>query len=86
MKPIAEAWKLYLKTVVPENAGPIQKRETEIAFYAGAHTVYQMIIAMSTWKPEVTEKFMSAFDKEMKEYRAKIGYESFMEKVARGGE
>jgi hypothetical protein len=47
MKTIKQAWLDYQKKVLPKDAPPIQVRECQTAFYAGALVAKQKIISIS---------------------------------------
>lgn len=43
---VAAAWRSYRATVLPSEAGPVQVEETEMAFWAGAATLFLVITRM----------------------------------------
>lgn len=53
--PIAGGWAVYLRTIMPKDAGPVQISETQKAFYAGAQHLYSMIMHGLTEGSEPTE-------------------------------
>ena len=55
MMTIQEGWETYQKEVVHPNAGPIQLKETRMAFHGGASTVLEILAAVSEEK-EYTEE------------------------------
>lgn len=49
---VRDAWLEYRAKVIPRDAGPNQVRETRIAFYAGAATMFATMTALSEKLPE----------------------------------
>ena len=41
----SDEWDCYRRDFLPGGAGPVQRRETRLAFYAGAEAVMRMIPA-----------------------------------------
>ena len=60
---IDEQWALYERSVMSRQAGPVQRRETRAAFYAGAHAVFHGIIGMLDSDAEPTEADLSKMDR-----------------------
>lgn len=44
MKTIEQLWESYSIATVPQGASPVQRRETQLAFYAGASTLLFSIL------------------------------------------
>ncbi len=47
MMTVQEGWESYEEEVVTKKAGPVQRRETRMAFYGGASAVLEMLAAIS---------------------------------------
>ncbi len=43
MNTIQSHWEDYRRRVLPKDAGPVQIRETQMAFYAGAWAVFRIL-------------------------------------------
>jgi hypothetical protein len=52
MKTIAAEWREYNTTVLPSDAGAVQRRETRRAFYAGAHCMLTLIARITEATPD----------------------------------
>jgi hypothetical protein len=57
--PILSAWKSYEVMVLPKEASEVQKSETKQAFFAGAATIFQALMAGLSDGPEETEGDMT---------------------------
>lgn len=47
MKTIKEDYAFYKEKAIPKNAGYVQQKETELAFYAGAQALFYKIIEIN---------------------------------------
>jgi len=56
MKKIADLWQSYAAHVLPPNASDTQRRETRRAFYAGALSIFNVIVDSLTDGPEPQEE------------------------------
>lgn len=69
-KPLAKAWGAFEDKVVPPDAGEVQRRETERAFYSGALVVLGHLEAIS--RLDCTEdravEVLAAMQAEVKAY------------------
>jgi len=68
---IATAWLGYRQIVVPETASKTQLNETEMAFYAGAVTIYEIFMRSLDPEQECTDADMimiSDLHKEIREF------------------
>lgn len=54
-KHIAEAWRSF-EEVLPEQAGPLQRKETRRAFYAGANALFHIMLENVSDDPEFTDQ------------------------------
>ena len=73
MKTLAEMWDSYRRSVVPENAGPVQFRETRQAFYAGATALLEEQKASPDGMSDVEmAQVILGWDAEIAEFVAKV--------------
>ena len=73
---MAAQWASYLERVLPVNAPPVQKRETQRAFYAGAAALFGVIMRELEPGEEPTEADLRAMDEiaaELKEFGQTAG-------------
>ncbi|HEX6824760.1 MAG TPA: hypothetical protein VF077_00475 [Nitrospiraceae bacterium] len=73
-------WRKYRKEVIPWNAPPVQVMESQRAFYAGAWTLYNMILGNLDEGDEPTPKDLDLMAKLYEEMT------SFNERIRRGGD
>jgi hypothetical protein len=74
---IEAGWASYQIMAIPKDAGPHQRSETRIAFYAGAHHLFNSLLLATDPGHEVTDsdlvkmdlvhKELEAFGKELEE-------------------
>ncbi len=67
MKLIEAGWQSYLEQVVPKDAGETQRRETELAFYAGAKHLFDAVLTVLDPGSEPTEQDLRVMESIMVE-------------------
>ncbi len=73
---LRRAWESYRERVLHADAGPVQVRETEMAFYAGAHAMFTTVVGDLSAGPDPTpedESLMKSLWDELREFRARYG-------------
>jgi len=66
---IREQWLDYQKRVVPRDAGPVQVRETYLAFYAGAVSLLVELDAIAELRDPAAEAArIAAINRELNEF------------------
>jgi hypothetical protein len=56
MKKLSELWQSYAANMLPPSASDTQRRETRRAFYAGALSIFNVIVENLTEDPEPQEE------------------------------
>lgn len=77
MKLIEAGWQSYRLQVVPKDAGPVQRAETEQAFYSGATYLFDSIMTILDPGTEPTERdlqTMEALALELADWRKAKGF------------
>lgn len=70
MRTIAELCAEFDRIVIPSTASETQRREMRKAFYAGAHALFHMMVAMLDPGTEPTEDDLRAMDRIATELQA----------------
>ncbi len=84
MKRIERAWTRFERMVVPTDAGPVQRSEMRRSFYAGAATLFRMLVDGVSDSEETTEDDMELMDgiaAELNEFGEKLDAEVFQIKT-----
>jgi len=82
---LAAEWQRYRALAVPRDAGKTQVRQTEAAFYAGASSLYDVIMHMLTPGTEPSEedlRNMQALHDELGQFAARASYTDRPPKLA----
>lgn len=66
-KRIAAKWADYRERVVPVDAPPVQVRETQMAFYAGAAALFDTVMNGLSPEPDATDSDIGMMDEIMRE-------------------
>lgn len=72
---IAAGWAAYATQVLPADAGPVQRRETMFAFYAGAQHLWASVMTILEEGSEATDMDMQHMEKisaELERFRSLI--------------
>lgn len=73
MEKIRETWQSYLESVVPKNAGPVQLKETELSFLAGANSMFTIMLNLHTMSEEEAVKYLDSLSSELVDWSAEHG-------------
>lgn len=68
---LAEVWAKYEAKVIPHTAGEGQRRDVKNAFYAGAHTIWSIIMRNASDGDQITEAdeaLMASLDGELQAF------------------
>ncbi len=68
---MAEQWNEFSRTVLPKDAGAVQRKEMRRAFYAGAQCILFRLIASFAPESEPTDadlKIMQDLDQELQDF------------------
>lgn len=65
LKTIEEGWILYRDKVIPKDAPRVQQEESRKAFYAGAITLFSMIMETTDGPEEQGEAFLTKINEEI---------------------
>ena len=80
-KTIADLWQSYNELVIPKNAGEIQIKETQQAFYAGACSLFTAIMnSLSSDEENITESdltFMASIQQEIDAWGQQVDRDAF---------
>jgi hypothetical protein len=69
MDTIQAQWEQFEKQVLPANASAIQRRDMEIAFYAGASSMFRTVEVVSQQFPEnEAVEILKGVDQEIKNW------------------
>jgi hypothetical protein len=80
-KRIERAWTRFERMVVPADAGPVQRAEMRKSFYAGAATLFRMLVDLSEGVSEGNEpspndmKLMDGLAAEIEEFGQQLDAE-----------
>ncbi len=83
---INRAWTRFEKMVVPADAGPVQRAEMRKSFYAGAATLFRMLVDLSDGVVKGEEpsdddmKLMDGLAAEIEEFGQELDAEVFQVK------
>lgn len=76
MKYIGPEFETYREQVIPADAPPVQVRECQLAFHAGAHALFQLLMRRLDPDQEPTDsdlQMMHDIECELKEFGADVG-------------
>ena len=68
MKKLQEGFEEYFAKSVPKNAGIVQQKETEMAFYAGAQFLLTNLLELASQGKENAFEVIDGYDNEINDF------------------
>lgn len=68
MKKLSEGFEEYFEKRIPQNAGIVQQKETQMAFYAGAQFLLNNLVEVASQGEKNTFEVVDGYDNEISDF------------------
>lgn len=73
---IETVWKQFEQRILPEDAGPVQRRAMRTAFYGGAHSMFLAVMEISERPEDRGEALLQALHEELVAFAHSMGVDN----------